>query len=362
MKKIVTVLGARPQFIKAAAVSRAIATKGQALTEYIINTGQHYDYNMSELFFEELNIPRPHVNLAIGSGSHGAQTGDMMKMIEEQLVKLKPHAVLVYGDTNSTLAGALAAVKIHIPVAHVEAGLRSFNKRMPEEVNRIVTDHVSDFLFVPTQTGMDNLAKEGISSDKIFRSGDVMYDVVQFYRKKASATSPVVKDLGLTGKPFVLVTIHRAENTDDPARLNTIMSSLSEIAKENTIVFPMHPRTRKVLSNVYKGTIPEQLKIVDPVGYLDMIALQTACLLVITDSGGVQKESFMNDKFCITTRTETEWTELVDHGFNFLVNPLDKLSEIFGKVKNMKFDKKDFQPYGDGHAAEKIVNTIIEKI
>ena len=362
MKKIVTVLGARPQFIKAAAVSRAIAAKGHELTEYIINTGQHYDYNMSELFFEELNIPRPHVNLAIGSGSHGAQTGDMMKLIEEQLMKLKPDVVLVYGDTNSTLAGALAASKIHIPVAHVEAGLRSFNKRMPEEINRIVTDHVSDLLFVPTQTGIDNLAKEGIPSEKVFQTGDVMYDVVQYYRKKASDTSPVVKDLGLQGKQFVLVTIHRAENTDDPGRLNTIMSSLNEIAKESTIVFPMHPRTRKVLGSTYKATMSEQLRIVEPVGYLDMIALQKACRLVITDSGGVQKEAFMNDKFCITTRTETEWTELVDHGFNFLVNPLDKLPEIFAKVKSMKFDRGNFQPYGDGHAAEKIVNTIIEKI
>lgn len=362
MKKIVTVLGARPQFVKAAAVSRAIAAKGSALTEYIINTGQHYDYNMSDLFFEELNIPKPHVNLAVGSGSHGAQTGDMMKLIEEQLVKLKPDAVVVYGDTNSTLAGALAAVKIHIPVAHVEAGLRSFNKRMPEEINRIVTDHVSDMLFVPTQTGIDNLAKEGIPSSKIFQSGDVMYDVVKYYRKRASETTTVLKDLNLLGKQFVLVTIHRAENTDNPERLTTIMNSLSEIATEATIVFPMHPRTRKVLNSIYKGTIPDTLRIVDPVGYLDMIALQNACLLVITDSGGVQKEAFMHDKFCITTRTETEWTELVDNGFNFLANPLDKLPDTFAKVKSMKFDNKGFQPYGDGHAAEKIVNTMIEKI
>lgn len=354
-----TVLGARPQFIKAAVVSRAITAKNNELTEYIINTGQHYDYNMSDLFFEELNIPRPHINLAIGSGSHGAQTGEMLKLIEEQLLKMKPDAVLVYGDTNSTLAGALAAAKIHIPVAHVEAGLRSFNKRMPEEINRIMTDHVSELLFAPTDIAVQNLAKEGIAAGKVFQTGDVMYDVVEYYRKNSSR---IVNKLGLENTKFTLVTIHRAENTDDPARLNSIMVALTEIAKETTIVFPMHPRTRKVLANTYKGSIPDRLLIVDPVGYLDMIALQNACMLVITDSGGVQKEAFMNGKFCITTRTETEWKELVDHGFNFLANPLDKLPQVFAKVKEMKFDKKDFQPYGDGHAAEKIVNTIIEKI
>lgn len=360
MKNVATVMGTRPQLIKAAAVSRAFASRRSEVKEILINTGQHYDKNMSDVFFEELDIPEPHVNLGVGSGSHASQTGEMMRLIERELLTLKPDAVLVYGDTNSTLAGALTASKIHIPVVHVEAGLRSFNRRMPEEINRVLTDHIADMMFAPTQQAVDNLKKEGIDQKKIFLTGDVMYDAVLFYRKKAEQSSKIIKTLELAGKPFVLATIHRAENTDDPARLKAVMATLSDIAKEVTVVFPMHPRTRKALGT--PNDLPSKLKIVDAVGYLDMIALQRACLLVITDSGGVQKEAFLNEKFCIVVRPETEWTELVEHGFNFLANPIGKVPELFNSLKSRNFDSGDFKPYGDGHAAEKIVDAIVKAL
>ena len=360
-KKIVTILGARPQFIKAAAVSRVISGHTD-LEEFIIHTGQHYDYKMSDLFFEELNIPKPHINLAVGSGHHGEQTGEMLKLIERELFKIKPDLVLVYGDTNSTLAGALAATKMHIPVAHVEAGLRSFNRKMPEEINRIVTDHLSDFLFAPTQSAITNLSNEGISKDKVYDSGDVMFDAILFYQDKADQVSSVFKDLELKGKPFVLTTIHRAENTDSPEKLRSIMSALNKISETKTVVFPIHPRTKGVLKDIYNTTLNKDFRLIDPVGYLDMIALQKNCSLIITDSGGVQKEAFLNKKYCLTVRNETEWVELVENGFNFLVNPIDILPDLVNKVWDKPFDSSGFQPYGDGSAASKIIDVISNRI
>jgi len=361
-KKIVTILGARPQFIKAATVSRAFAKYNDTLEELIIHTGQHYDYKMSDLFFEELSIPKPHLNLAVGSGSHGEQTGEMLKLIERELIKIKPSMVLVYGDTNSTLAGALAASKIHIPVAHVEAGLRSFNKRMPEEINRILTDHVSDLLFGPTEVSIINLRNEGIDDKKVYNPGDVMYDAIRFYQASAEERSSIIKDVGVEGKNFILTTIHRAENTDDPVKLKTIMSSLNKVAETRTVIFPIHPRTKGVLKDVYQSSLNPGFELIDPVGYLDMIALQKNCSLIVTDSGGVQKEAFLNNKFCLTVRNETEWTELVDHGFNFLINPIDILPEMVERVWGKKFENKGFQPYGDGFAADKIVEIIKEYV
>jgi len=361
-RKIATILGARPQFVKAATVSRAIAGHEEGLEEFIIHTGQHYDYNMSDLFFEELSIPKPHINLAVGSGYHGEQTGEMLKLIERELMQIKPDLVLVYGDTNSTLAGALAASKIHIPVAHVEAGLRSFNKKMPEEINRIVTDHLSDLLFGPTKTAMVNLRNEGICGGRVYNSGDVMYDAILFYQDKADKVSTIVKDLELTDKPFILTTIHRAENTDDPQKLRDIMTSLNKVAETKTVIFPIHPRTKGVLKDVYKSSLNNGFKLIDPVGYLDMIALQKNCTLIITDSGGVQKEAFLNKKFCLTIRNETEWVELVENGFNSLVNPVNTLEDFVNKVWNRSFENGGLEPYGDGFAANKIVDIINKNI
>lgn len=361
-KRIVTILGARPQFVKAATISRVIANHLNDIEELIIHTGQHYDYNMSDLFFQELDIPAPHVNLSIGSGMHGAQTGEMLKLIEIELQNLRPDLVLVYGDTNSTIAGALAASKMHIPVAHVEAGLRSFNKKMPEEINRVVTDHVSDLLFAPTLTAQANLKREGRPDKIVYHSGDVMVDAILFYQKKADSLSSIIKDVGLTAKPFILATIHRAENTDDPEKLTSIITSLNRISEFKTIIFPIHPRTKKLLKATYRSTLNENLRLIDPVGYLDMISLQKNCSLIVTDSGGVQKEAFVNKKYCLTVRNETEWVELVDNGFNFLVNPIHLLPELVDSLWGREFESKGFNPYGHGDAANEIVNVIKKEI
>lgn len=361
-KKIVTILGARPQFIKAAAISRVIAKHGNEIEELIIHTGQHYDYNMSDLFFEELDIPKPHVNLSVGSGMHGAQTGKMLKLIETHLNQLRPNGVLVYGDTNSTVAGALAASKMHIPVMHIEAGLRSFNKKMPEEINRIVTDHVSDLLFTPTLTATTNLANEGITGKRVHQPGDVMVDAILFYQRKINKLSPVIKDLGLAGRKFILATIHRAENTDDPEKLESIIGSLNKISESKTVIFPIHPRTKKVLKESYRSALNENLHLINPVGYLDMISLQKYCSLIITDSGGVQKEAFVNKKYCLTVRDETEWVELVTNGFNFLVNQAQILPELVERLWNREFENTNFHPYGEGNAASKIVDVIKREI
>jgi len=293
--KVITIIGARPQFVKAATVSRELKKAG--IVEILVHTGQHFDHNMSQVFFDEMEIPRPHYNLEISGLNHGAMTGRMLEKIEEVLVKEKPDYVLVYGDTNSTLAGALAAVKLHIPVAHIEAGLRSFEMKMPEEVNRILTDRISKILFCPTQTAIHNLNQEGFQhfDCKVVLSGDVMFDAVNYYQSKIKTHATVIKTLQLEEKPFVLATLHRAENTNDPMRLKSICEAFNEINQEVNIVLPLHPRTKAFLENHH---IPIQAHIIEPVGYFDMLELIKNCQLVLTDSGGLQKEAYFFEKFC----------------------------------------------------------------
>lgn len=349
--KIVTILGARPQFVKAAVVSREII-RNSDIKEVIIHTGQHYDKNMSDIFFEEMEIPLPDYNLNINGLSHGAMTGEMLKGIESILMTEKPDYVMVYGDTNSTIAGALAAKKMHIKVAHVEAGLRSFNIRMPEEINRILTDRISDKLFCPTQTAVDNLMNEGYGAldSVVYKTGDVMLDAALFYSERAGERSDIIKRLEL--EKFILCTIHRAENTDDLSRLQSIIKSLNEIATQTRIVVPIHPRTKNIIC---KNNIPVAFEMIDPVGYFDMINLITGSDMVMTDSGGLQKEAFYFRKNCVTLRDETEWVELVDNGFNICVGS-DTGSILSGYNKMLKKDN-DFSVdlYGKGDASEKIV-------
>lgn len=346
--KVVTVLGARPQFIKAATVSRVVADSPD-IQEIIVHTGQHYDANMSDIFFHELDIPRPHYNLNIGGGLHGAMTGRQLEGIERVLIDEKPDWVLVYGDTNSTLAGALASAKLNIPLAHVESGLRSFNKRMPEEINRIVTDHVATKLLAPTEMAMNNLRSEGLPADRLFLVGDVMHDASLFYRKRSQ------KPLwyGASGAQeggFVLATIHRAENTDDPVRLMGIMKGLG--AAGLTVLLPLHPRTRDRLKSAGISP-PPNIRVVDPVGYLEMVWLEERCALVATDSGGVQKEAYFFGKPCVTLREETEWVELVQAGWNVLVGAdPDKIAVT---INSACVPEVDTQFYGNGDAASKVV-------
>jgi UDP-GlcNAc3NAcA epimerase len=359
--KIVSIVGARPQFIKAAAVSRVLRAQ-QGVTEMLVHTGQHYDKNMSDVFFAELDIPAPDVNLGIGSGNHGEQTARMLDAIERVLLENKPDIVVIYGDTNSTLAGALAAVKLHIPVAHVEAGLRSFNRRMPEEINRIVADQISDLLLAPTQTGAGHLRREGIGEDKIKLVGDVMYDAALFYSGKAEQSSTIMGDLGLTPGEYVLCTVHRAENTDDPARLRSIFVALTETSQRIPVVLPLHPRTRAALAALgmseAAGVGP---RLIPPVGYLDMVMLEKNARLIATDSGGVQKEAYFHRVPCVTLREETEWVELVQAGWNTLLPPCGSTSVVAGiqrilRERNAERAHPDF--YGDGHAAEKIADAL----
>jgi len=349
--KIITIIGARPQFIKAAAVSREIK-KHPDVTEIIIHTGQHFDDNMSRIFFEQMQIPEPDHNLGISSLGHGAMTGRMLEGIESVLLKEKPDWVLVYGDTNSTLAGALAAAKLHIKTAHVEAGLRSFNMNMPEEINRILTDKISDLLLCPTDTAVQNLLTEGISTKNKIRvenCGDVMYDAALFY-------SDLCRKLDFpVSKEFILATIHRAENTDDPERLRSIISALNQISKTTEIIVPLHPRTRSILKD---RNIKAHFTIIEPVGYLEMIYLLKNCNMVLTDSGGLQKEAFFFHKPCITLRDETEWIELVENGYNILAGA-DK-EVIINCWQEMMKRELDFDKdlYGDGRAARKIIENI----
>ena len=322
---IVTVVGARPQFVKAAVVSRAFAQAG--VEECLVHTGQHYDAAMSEIFFEELGIERPAYNLGVGSGSHGKQTAAMLSGIEAVLLERRPSMLVIYGDTNSTVAGALAAAKLHIPVAHVEAGLRSFLRTMPEEINRVVADHLSDWLFCPTDAAVQNLKVEGIidgmrrgpGTVHVLQVGDVMLDATRTFAPIAIAKSGVLRELGLLGKRFVLATVHRAENTDDPARLREIFGGLRAVASGVPVVMPLHPRTRGKLTE--HGIASDGIRLIDPVGYLDMNALEAASALVATDSGGVQKEAFFHNVPCVTLRDRTEWIELVTHGWNRLADP-----------------------------------------
>jgi len=349
--KLLTVIGARPQFIKAATVSRAIAAR-QDITEMIVHTGQHYDANMSDIFFDELSIPRPDHHLGIGGGSHGAMTGRQIEAIERVLLDEKPDMVLVYGDTNSTLAGALAAVKLHIPVAHVEAGLRSFNRRMPEEINRILTDHASDLLFAPTTTAMKNLSNEGLPSDRLHLVGDVMYDACLFYGTQAR--KPAWFDpLSISEGDYVLATVHRAENTDDPARLAGILQGLA--GAERPVILPVHPRTQKQIESLGLST-PANLHLVPPVGYLEMVWLEKHCAVIATDSGGVQKEAYFHGKPCITLRDETEWVELVVQGGNRLAGSnADLIGEL---LRGAEIERRSGGLYGDGNASQKIAEVM----
>lgn len=361
MKKILTVVGARPQFIKAAAVSRVIRTDfADRIEEVLVHTGQHYDDNMSKVFFEELDIPKPKYNLEISGGHHGAMTGRMLEAVERVLIDEKPDWVLIYGDTNSTLAGALAAAKLHIPVAHVEAGLRSFNMRMPEEVNRIVADRLSRLLFCPTAAAVDNLAKEGISAG-VGNVGDVMFDVALFYRDRAREQSAALGSLGLTKAGFALATCHRAENTDEPDRLKQIVEALAEISTRLPVVLPIHPRTRKLIVDSGLSKKLGAVTVIDPLPFLDMVALEQAAKVILTDSGGVQKEAYFYGVPCITMRDETEWVETVASGWNRLVGAsTSRIIAAFGECIATRLDQPGVSPYGDGHAAGHIVRGILQ--
>jgi len=379
MIKIVTIVGARPQIIKAAALSRIIRNNfASEITEIIIHTGQHYDTNMSQVFFEELGIPAPHINLNIGSASHGKQTALMLQGIEEVLLAEKPDYLVVYGDTNSTLAGAVAASKIHIPVVHIEAGLRSFNKSMPEEVNRIMCDHASTLLFVPTKTGIKNLEHEGFNSETsapftadnpgVFHCGDIMFDNLVYFSEIARQKSDIMQSLELTENEFVLCTIHRDNNTDSPERLQQIIRAMCHIA-ENVhlkIVIPMHPRTSKIIENklpsdLYKRlTENKNILLTPPVSYLEMIMLEKNACLILTDSGGVQKEAYFFKKPLIVARPETEWVEIIENGAGIIADA-DEFKIIESVDYLLKLKSLEFPPvFGDGHAAEFICKTMLQ--
>lgn len=339
---ILTVVGARPQFIKAAAVSRAIRDSAD-FNEIMVHTGQHFDEMMSDIFFRELEIGKPEVNLAIHGGTHGAMTGQMLEGIETCLIERKPDWVLVYGDTNSTLAGALAAAKLHIPVVHVEAGLRSFNRRMPEEVNRVLTDHVSALLLSPTMTGVRNLEAEGITRG-VHHVGDVMYDAMLHAQKRSREISTILTELGLRQGGFALATVHRAENTNDPVRLQAVMDAIVEMAGGLPVVLPVHPRTRQAIAR--SGTRLASIRAIDPVGYIDMVRLLDGAEMVLTDSGGLQKEAYFARRPCVTLRDETEWTETLEHGWNRLWTTPDWKP------------RSDITDYGTGQAAEAVLDAI----
>jgi UDP-GlcNAc3NAcA epimerase len=343
--KLLTVVGARPQFIKAAAVSRAVRSRPD-FREILVHTGQHFDEMMSDVFFAELEIPRPDEHFAIHGGNHGEMTGRMLAAVESAILKHRPDWVLVYGDTNSTLAGALAAAKLHVRVAHVEAGLRSFNRKMPEEVNRVLTDHIAALLFSPTQAGVDNLAAEGITSG-VLHVGDVMYDAMLHAAGRAREHSRILEKLSLKPGEYVLATVHRAENTDDSGRLARVFEALREEAREREVVLPLHPRTRGALAR--HGVEAGRIRIIDPVGYVDMARLLDGCALVMTDSGGLQKEAYFARRPCITLRDETEWVETVRHGWNRLWTSSDWAQP-----------RSDIADYGEGDAAGKVLDAICD--
>lgn len=380
-KKIITIIGARPQIIKAAAISRAIKHKfSDQLVELIVHTGQHYDENMSAVFFTELDIPQPDFNLEIGSGSHALQTGKMLIGLEEIFLKENPDAVLVYGDTNSTIAGALAASKIHIPLIHVEAGLRSFNKAMPEEINRIACDHMSTLLFTPTSSGIANLIQEGFSMSRehkaqidqplVTHSGDVMFDNSIYFSELSKSNSKVLELLNLSKDQYILCTIHRDINTDHSTAINSIFNGLLQVQKDSglNLVLPLHPRTRKKMEELLDHKLKEAIannslfQIIDPVGFLDIIALEENSKLIITDSGGLQKEAYFFKKPCVILREQTEWVEIVDNG-NALLAGTD--TALIVQHSAALLAKKDFTYppfYGDAHAAEAICEIIIENL
>jgi UDP-GlcNAc3NAcA epimerase len=361
MMKLLTIVGARPQFVKAATVSRVLRDR-PGMTEVLVHTGQHYDANMSDVFFRELDIPTPAHHLGIGSGPHGAQTGRMLEAIERVMQAERPDWVLVYGDTNSTLAGALAAAKLHLPVAHVEAGLRSSNRAMPEEINRVMTDHASDLLLAPTAVAVGHLRREGIDASRVRLTGDVMYDASLYFRDRAADAGATRQRFGVADGAYVLATIHRAENTDDPRRLQTIVRGLAAASRQIPVLWPMHPRTRHALGQL-AAELPASVRLVDPVGYLDMVTLEAGARAIVTDSGGVQKEAFFFKVPCITLRHETEWTELVACGWNTLLPPLDTGSVADGILRVVSQGAQAVWPehlYGTGRAAHEVVRCIEE--
>lgn len=381
MKKIVTIIGARPQIIKSSAISRAIKAKfNDQIQEVIVHTGQHYDENMSDVFFEEMGIPEPDYNLNVGSGLHGEQTAKMMEGLESIFVSEKPEAVVIYGDTNSTLAGALAAAKIHIPVVHIEAGLRSYNKAMPEEINRITSDHVSTLLFTPTETGVQNLKKEGFNSERagradinnpfVYHCGDIMYDNSLHFSGISDVKSTIIDDLDLEGTPFILATVHRDSNTDVNENMDAIFGALIEISETRgvKVVLPMHPRTKNKLETHLSDSLrlklieSEDLLIIPPAGFLDIIALEKAASLIVTDSGGLQKEAYFFRKPCIILRPQTEWVEIVENGNAILANANKQgvLSAFDALSGRNDFSYPPF--YGDGKAAEFIIERILSDL
>jgi len=359
--KIITIIGVRPQFIKAAAVSLAIkkhnnfARSGSSnIEEIIIHTGQHYDRNMSDVFFVEMKIPKPDYFLDVHGLSHGAMTGQMLEKIEEVILKEKPDTVIVYGDTNTTLAGSLASTKLHFPVAHIEAGLRSFNRRMPEEINRVLTDHASDILFCPTQQSADNLKNEGIN-DNVHLVGDVMYDSILHFSKMASKRTDLLGEMRLSSKTYALATVHRAENTDNDNKLKSIFYALAKISQDSLpVVIPMHPRTKKKIESSKISL--NGLKIINPVSYLDMLLLEKNAKVILTDSGGIQKEAYWFKVPCVTLRNETEWVETVEAGWNVLAG-CDP-SKIISVVEHIQTGKNHPYLYGNGKAAEKIIKIL----
>jgi len=354
--KILTIVGARPQFVKAAVVSRALKIQGN-IQEILLHTGQHFDKNMSDIFFEEMEIPNPDYNLNINGLSHAAMTGQMMEGIEKVCITEKPDYLMVYGDTNSTLAGALAAKKLHIKVIHIEAGLRSFDMKMPEEINRILTDRISDILFCPTDTAIENLKKEGFDNfpSIIIKNGDVMQDAAIYYAKKSQEKSTIISKLKLQSNDFLLCTLHRQENTDDKNRLMEIIQALNKLNKQVQVIVPLHPRTKKIIENLGLQT---DFTITEPLGYFDMLELLRNCKMVLTDSGGLQKEAYFFNKFCITMRDSTEWKELIENGYSVLAGA-DKMAVLnaFNKYESMVFIKKS-ELYGGGKASETIAQSL----
>jgi len=350
--KIVSIVGARPQFIKCAPLSRELH---KYYDEILVHTGQHYDPEMSNIFFEELDIPQPDYNLIVGSGLHGKQTGEMLEKIENVLLKEKPDLVIVFGDTNTTLAGALTAAKLHIPVAHVEAGLRSFDRTMPEEINRVVTDHLSDFLFCPTQTSVNNLAKEGITNG-VYLVGDVMVDALEYNRNIAEEKSRILERLALTGLKYLVMTVHRPGNTNSRKNMENILSAVKESGK--TTIFPVHPRTRKYLGEYgLWDSMPSNIILIEPLGYLDMLLLMSHAEKILTDSGGMQKEAYILGVPCITLRDTTEWVETLDGGWNVLVGAVPE--KIFGEIMRVlptSLPRSEY--FGDGYTAGKICRII----
>ena len=360
MKNIYTILGARPQFIKASPLSKEInSTYKNYLKEEIIHTGQHYDANMSANFFNELELKKPEYQLNINKGTHGANTGRMIEGIEKILLEKKPDGVIVYGDTNSTLAGSLAACKLNIPIFHIEAGLRSFNRNQPEEQNRILTDHLSDLCFAPTNQAQDNLLKESIKKERIIRTGDIMADTSRIFKEKANQRTYLYKSFNISKGEYILLTIHRQENVDFKNNLREILKGFINI--NLPIILPLHPRTKRKIEEFELSYLLKNFILTEPLGFIDMMFLERNASLIVTDSGGIQKEAFLQKTPCLTLRKETEWVELIEYGWNKLTNPLnsENIESLINSQINNKFKRKNIDLYGNGFAAKKILESII---